>query len=97
MLPEKRLFPFDVLVSEVKFEAAVYELLRLEASIFASRLLYHRVPVQHVPPPLNVPQDIAGCQLFLFERSEGEDNMWHFVSVPKGPGRYVHILSLFVL
>ena len=45
-------FSFDVLVSEVKFKAAVYELSRSDASILAFRLLYYIVPVQHVPPRL---------------------------------------------
>ena len=63
-------------VPEVKFEAAVYELLRSEPDIFASRLLYYRIPVQHVGPRLDLPQDIAGRHLFLFERAEGENNVW---------------------
>jgi hypothetical protein len=81
-------FPIDVLVSDVKFEAVVYELLRSDASILASRLLYYRVPV-HVPPQINVPQDIAGRSLFLFERSEGENNV-----SPKGE-EVIHI-RLFI-
>ncbi|KAF2793863.1 hypothetical protein K505DRAFT_243428, partial [Melanomma pulvis-pyrius CBS 109.77] len=43
-------FPIQVQVPEVKFEIAVYELLRSEPNILASRLLYHRIPVQHVGP-----------------------------------------------
>jgi hypothetical protein len=62
-------------VPEVKFEVAVYELLRLEPNILASRLLYHRIPVQYVSPRLDLPQDIAGRHLFLFERAEGEKNI----------------------
>jgi hypothetical protein len=90
-------FPFDVLVSEVKFEAAVYELLRSDAGILASRLLYYRVPVQHVPPQLNVPLDIAGRRLFLFERSEGEKNIWCELS-PEGQVRsYPFVNRSFVV
>ena len=64
-------------IPEVKFEAAAYELLRSEPNILVSRLLYHRSPVQHVGPRLDLPQDIAGRHLFLFEKAEGENNVWH--------------------
>lgn len=73
-------FPIQVQVPEVKFEVAVYELLRSEPNILASRLLYHRIPVQHVGPRLDPPQDIAGRRLFLFERAEGENNVWRDLS-----------------
>ena len=92
-MPNYEAFPIDSLVSDVKFEAAIYELLRSDASILASRLLYHRVPV-HVPPRLNVPQDIVGRSLFLFERSEGENNI-----SPEGEEvrSYPFVNRLFVL
>jgi hypothetical protein len=60
-------FPVHVQVPEVKFEAATYGLLRSVPDILASRLLYHRIPVQHVGPRLDLPQDIAGRRLLLFE------------------------------
>lgn len=73
-------FPIDAQVSEVKFEVALYELLRSEPNILASRLLYHCIPVQHVDPRLDCPQDIAGRRLFLFERAKGENNVWYDLS-----------------
>lgn len=73
-------FPMARQVPEVKFEAIVYDLLRSEPDIMTSRLLHHRVPVQHVGPKLEVPQDIAGRRLFLFERTEGEKNLWSDLS-----------------
>ena len=73
-------FPIHVQVPEVNFEAAVYKLLRSEPSILASRLLYHRIPMQHVGPRLETPQDIAGRRLFLLERVEGENNVWFDLS-----------------
>jgi len=76
-------------VPEVKFEVAVYELLRSEPNILASRLLYHRIPVQHVGPRLGPPQDIAGRGLFLFERAEGEDNVWRDLSSEQKVRAYV--------
>ncbi|PUU77943.1 3-hydroxybutyryl-CoA dehydratase [Tuber borchii] len=63
-------------VTEVKFEVAIYQLLRSELNILASRLLYHRIPVQHVGTRVDLPKDIAGRHLFLFERTEGEKNVW---------------------
>lgn len=72
--------PIQVQVPEVKFEIAVYELLRSEPNILASRLLYYRIPAQHVSPRLDIPQDIAGRRLFLFEKAEGENNVWQDLS-----------------
>ena len=79
-MPNYEGFPIHVQVADVKFEVAAYELLRSEPNILASRLLYHRIPVQHVGPRLNVPQDILGRRLFLFERAEGENNVWYDLS-----------------
>jgi hypothetical protein len=66
---------------------ATYELLRSQPNILASRLLYHRIPVQYISPRLDLPQDIAGHHLFLFERAEGEKNTWQGLS----PEQKVHI------
>jgi hypothetical protein len=82
-------FPIHVQVPEVKFEVAVYELLRSEPNILASRLLYHRIPVQHIGPRLDLPQDIAGRRLFLFERAEGENNIWHDLSLKEKVRIYI--------
>jgi hypothetical protein len=72
--------PIHKQVPEVKFEVAVYELLRSEPDILASRLLYYRIPVQHVGPRLDFPQDIAGRHLFVFKRADGEKNIWRELS-----------------
>lgn len=85
--------PVQSQVPEVKFEVAVYELLRSEPNILASHLLYHRIPVQHVGPKLDLPQDIAGRHLFLFERADGENNVWQDLS-PEQRVR-AHISNLF--
>ncbi|WEW58894.1 hypothetical protein PRK78_004362 [Emydomyces testavorans] len=68
--------PVERQALEGEFEVAVYNLLRSEPNILVSRLLYYRVPVQHVGPRLDLPQDIAGRHLFLFERAEGHNNVW---------------------
>jgi hypothetical protein len=86
-------FPIHVQVPEVKFEVAVYDLLCSEPNILVSRLLYHRIPVQHVGPRLDLPQDIAGRRLLLFERAEGENNVWYDLSREEKVRGYVsHLL-----
>ena len=79
-------FPIEAQVPEARFEVAVYELLRSEPDILASHLLYHRIPVQKVGPKLDLPQDIAGRRLFVFEKAEGEHNVWYDLS-PEGKVR----------
>lgn len=73
-------FPIEKQAPEAHFEAAVYELLRSEPEIRASRLLYYRAPVQHPGPRLDIPQDLAGRRLFVFERAEGVNNIWTVLS-----------------
>jgi hypothetical protein len=85
-MPDYDGFPIHVQVPEVKFEAEVYALLQSEPDILASRLLYHRVPVQHEGPKLDRPKDIAGRRLLVFQRTEGEDNVWRALS----PAQKVH-------
>ncbi len=72
--------PIHSQVAEVKFEAAAYELLSFEPNVLASRLLYHRVPVQHNSTGFGFPRDIAGRRLLLFEKAEGENNVWRSLS-----------------
>lgn len=89
-------FPIHVQVPEVKFEAAVYRLLCSEPNIFASRLLYYRIPVLHDSPRLHVPQDIAGRRLLLFERAEGESNIWGDLSLEQKVRAYISPLLLAI-
>lgn len=70
-------FPFERQVPEAKFEVAVYELLRSNTDILVSNLLYHRIPILHDGPKLHRPHDIAGRRLFVFEKAEGENNIWN--------------------
>ena len=77
-------------IPEVKFEVAAYELLRSESDILASRLLHHRIPVQHVGAKLEIPQDIAGRRLLLFERAEGENNVWEVIRPEQKVGTGVY-------
>ncbi|KAL6409853.1 3-hydroxybutyryl- dehydratase [Ilyonectria robusta] len=73
-------FPIEVQAPEARFEAAVYNLLRSQPDIRVSRLLYHRVPVQHPGPKVTVPQDLSGRRLFVFESAQGRNNIWEELS-----------------
>ncbi|KAI1178649.1 3-hydroxybutyryl-CoA dehydratase [Nemania sp. FL0916] len=75
-MPDYDGFPIHVQVPEAKFEAEVYKLLQSEPGILASRLLYHRIPVQHEGSKLERPKDIAGRRLLVLQRTEGENNVW---------------------
>ncbi len=56
-------FPVAIEAAGVRFESAVYELLRGEPDIRSSRLLYSRAPVQHPGQKLTIPRISAavGC------------------------------------
>ncbi|KAK4225993.1 hypothetical protein QBC38DRAFT_481553 [Podospora fimiseda] len=64
-MPEFDSFPLEVQVREVHFEMAVYNLLRSEPAILASRLLYGPIP-----------HDITGRRLLVFEKADGVSNVW---------------------
>ena len=82
-MPNYNSYPFDKQAAMVKFEAAVYELLRPEPNILVSHLLCHRIPVQHNGPRLEHPRDIAGRGFLLFEKAEGEENVWNDIGPEK--------------
>ncbi|KAH0580235.1 hypothetical protein H2248_001753 [Termitomyces sp. 'cryptogamus'] len=69
-------YPFNMQVTEVEFEAAIYELLSSDPLIRVPCLLYYRVPVQYSSPINHIPEDIAGRRLFLFEKAQGEKDIW---------------------
>ncbi|KAK4185042.1 hypothetical protein QBC35DRAFT_517184 [Podospora australis] len=75
-MPDFDSFPVQVQIPEAHFEMAVYNLLRSEPGIMASRLLYGRAPAQYERPGLAIPHDISGRRLFVFERAEGANNVW---------------------
>lgn len=79
-MPDFDGFPIHRQITGAKFEAAAYELLRSELKISVSSLLYHRIPLQHVGPWAHIPQDILGRQLSVFERAEGEKNVWKILN-----------------
>ncbi|KAI0863364.1 3-hydroxybutyryl-CoA dehydratase [Xylaria cubensis] len=87
-MPDFDGFPIHVQVPEVKFEAEMYQLLQSEPDILASRLLYYRVPVQYEGPKLEHPKDIAGRRLLVFQKIEGENNLWYTLN----PSQRSHLL-----
>ena len=75
-MPDYDGFTIKQQVPEVTFEAAAYSLLHPVPSIRVSRLLYHRVPIEYPPPHVEVPRDIAGRRLLVFERADGITLDW---------------------
>lgn len=75
-MPDFDGFPIDEQAPEAEFEAAVYQLLRTEPEIRISRLAHHRVPVQIPGRRDEIPKDLAGRRLFVFEKAEGMNNVW---------------------
>lgn len=90
-MPDYDGFPIHVQVPEVKFEAEVYGLLQSEPDILASRLLYYRVPVDHEGPKLGRPKDIAGRRLFVFQRTEGDNNVWWTLNPAQKVRKYTRL------
>ena len=76
-MPDYDGFTIHQQVPEVKFEAAAYKLLQSVPAIRASRLLYYRLPVEYPLPHVEVPKDIAGRRLLVFERAVGASLDWH--------------------
>lgn len=76
-MPKYSAWPFPGVLSDHNFEAAIYDLLRSEANIRVSRMIYHRIPLQHQGPRTEVPRDILGRGLILFEKAAGENNVWN--------------------
>jgi hypothetical protein len=79
-MPDWDRFPIEEQVDEVRFEAAVYGLLKGNLDIRASRLLYFRVPVQHHGIKTAPPVDLSGRRPFVFEKDEGTTNVWEDVT-----------------
>lgn len=90
-MPDYDGFSIESQVPEVKFEVAVYQLLRSAPDILASRLLYYRIPVQHAGVRLDIPQDIMGRRLLLFEKAEGDNNVWRDLSSDEKVCAYVFV------
>ena len=82
--------PLDKQIREVRFEAAVYKILRSEPRTKVSRLLYYSVPELQEGVSLEPPRDIDGRRLMVFERAEGENNVWDDLS----PAQQVCILAM---
>lgn len=69
-------FELDYLLGDIKFEIAAYNLLE-KSAVPASRLLYSRLPVQHTGSRTDIPTDVTGRRLMVFEKVDGRDNVWH--------------------
>lgn len=69
-------FALTWLHNQVEFEAAVYLLLESTAEIPTSRLLYFRHSEQSQGPKTELPKDISGRRLMLFDMSKGDTPLW---------------------
>ena len=76
-MPDYDGFSIGVQVPEVMFEVATYKLLDSQRDIRVSRLLHHRLPIRYPGHRLQIPQDIYGRRLMVFEKAEGENNVWN--------------------
>jgi hypothetical protein len=63
-------------VDSAEFEAATYRLLRAHPHILASNLLYSCGPVQHTTDATEVPKDLVGRGIFVFEKAPGTTYVW---------------------
>lgn len=64
----------EQMVGAVEFEVAIYNLLRSDAEVKVSRLLFHRVPVRATPNERH--DHLMGRELFVFEKADGKHNVW---------------------
>ncbi|KAI1286590.1 3-hydroxybutyryl-CoA dehydratase [Xylaria venustula] len=87
-------FPVQSQVAEIKFEVAAYELLRSKSNVPVSRLLYHRIPLEHDGPRLDLPSDITGRRLLLFEKAEGGNIKWSSISQEEKSYLLAHSASI---
>ncbi|KAJ7629364.1 hypothetical protein DFH06DRAFT_1056959 [Mycena polygramma] len=63
-------------VYDVEFEAEIYRLLRPHPEVLTANLLYHRAPTYEVDAPDAPPRDTLGRALFVFEKTQGVNNVW---------------------
>ncbi|KAJ7074471.1 hypothetical protein C8F01DRAFT_25482 [Mycena amicta] len=66
-------------IVDVEFEAAVYRLLAQHCEVLAANLLFCRAPQYRRSSgrePSMPPQDVQGRALFVFEKTEGLNNVW---------------------
>lgn len=69
-------FAVERQVLEIKFEAAVHQLLHREAGIPVSNLLYYRPPVQYDGERTTKPSDLMSRRLVVVERTPGRQAEW---------------------
>jgi len=81
----------DFLLQELQFEVDACALVQRVPAIIASRIVDYRAPVQSAAPRFDMPKDIAGRRLMIFEKGEGEHNVWRNLS----PDAKVHEPVLF--
>jgi hypothetical protein len=70
-------YPFHVVLSEAKLEAAIYQLLQSDNEVLASGLIVHRLRVLRSITSADIPPVVdEGRCLFVFEKAKGSNNVW---------------------
>lgn len=81
----------------VEFEAAVYRLLEGTTGIPSSRLLYFRHARESPGPKTELPQDISGRRLMIFEMSKDNKPLWRVLSKHQKVGVMILLLDLEIM
>lgn len=76
MCPTTTSLAWDIFLPELHFEAATYASLQENPAIPFSRPVYFRMPVQQPGHKVNVPTNIDGRRVMVFERVEGKNKVW---------------------
>lgn len=79
-MPQYDGFTIHWLHQQLELEAAIYALLEDERLIPTPKLLYHRHSQKAEVPSLEVPIDISGRRLMIFEMSRGTKIGWRGLS-----------------
>ncbi|KAL7939754.1 3-hydroxybutyryl-CoA dehydratase [Trichoderma chlorosporum] len=81
-------------ICDVQYEAALNEISRSFTDLKISKLLYWRLPVQHTGLKQDHPKDILGRRLQVFERAEGEKEVWRGLSISEQSSLLLHFARI---
>lgn len=79
-MPDYDGFALTWLHNLVEFEAEVNPLIEGVAKLPTSRLLYYRHAEQYPGPKTELPKDISGRRLMVFDMTKGDDFTWSELS-----------------
>lgn len=79
-MPDYDGFALTWLHNLVEFEAEVYSLLDGIAELPTSRMLYYRHAEQHPGQKTEIPKEISGRRLMVFDKTKGDNFTWSELS-----------------